>query len=179
MTAHSGPVFEARYGRTPKNMTSIGFGLVMSAVMLLIPAPAWAKVLVVGIFGGLSVMLATVAFSRSPALRVDAAGVTIKPYPLRFSVIAFYPWEDVVTIFINHFRQPMGRYVHIRLRAGAAQPSLSTPRARKALFFAESSVAVNGWALDPARLAAAVACFAPAVQVVDAATGAVVSPAQA
>jgi hypothetical protein len=175
MTARAGPVYEARYGRAPKHLTSIGFGLVISAVMLLIPAPALAKVLVVAIFGGMAVMLAAVTFSRSPALRVDASGVTIRPYPLRFGVIACYPWEDVVAIYINVFRQPMGRYVHIRLREGAAQPSLRRQRARKALFLARSSVAVNGWTLHPARLAAAVAYFAPAVQVVDAATGAIVS----
>lgn len=46
----------------------------------------------------------------------------------------------------------------------------------EALMFAENGVAVNGWTLHLARLAAAVACFAPAVQVIDASTGLVVNP---
>jgi hypothetical protein len=181
VTSRVGPVYEARYGRTPKHFVGIGGGLVMSAVILLIPAPAWAKVIVVGGFGGNAVMLAAITFSRNPALRVDATGVTIRPYPLRFSVIAFYPWEDVVKILVNRFKQPMGRYVQIQLREGAAWLALgrataTRPRSRKALIFAENSVAVNGWTLHPARLTAAVARFAPAVQVIDAATGSVVNP---
>jgi hypothetical protein len=184
VTSHAGPVYEARYGRTPKHIFSIGYGLVVSAVILLIPAPAWVRVIVVGVFGGLAVMLATMAFSRNPALRVDAAGVTIRPYPLRFSVIAFYPWEDVVQIRITRFERTKGQYVEIQLRDGAAWSSLSRatatrPRSRKALMFAGiPGVAVNGWTLHLPRLAAAVARFAPAVQVIDAATGSVVNPAQ-
>src|SRR5215510_12335205 len=72
-----------------------------------------------------------------------------------------------------------GRFVQIQLRDGAAWSSLSRstrPRLRKALMFAENGVAVNGWTLHLARLAAAVACFAPAVQVIDASTGLVVNP---
>jgi len=179
VTSHVGPVYEARYGRSPKHIFSIGYGLVMSAVILLIPAPAWVRVIVVGGFGGLAVVPATMTFSRNPALRVDALGVTIRPYPLRFSVIAFYPWDDVVQILIMRFQDSEGQFVQIQLRDGAAWSSLSRstrPRSRKALMFAENGVAVNGWTLHLASLAAAVACFAPAVQVIDASTGLVVNP---
>lgn len=134
MTSHVGPVYEARYGRSPKHIFSIGYGLVMSAVILLIPAPAWVRVIVVGGFGGLAVVLATMTFSRNPALRVDAVGVTIRPYPLRFSVIAFYPWDDVVQILIMRFQDSKGQFVQIQLRDGAAWSSLSRstrPRSRK------------------------------------------------
>jgi hypothetical protein len=157
----------------------MGYGLAMSAMILLIPAPAWARVLVVGTLGGAAVMLATMTFSRNPALRVDAAGVTIRPYTLNFSVIAFYPWEDVVQILIVRSRQTNGQYVQIQLREGAALSSLSRltrPKKREALAVAGARVAVNGWTLHPARLAAAVARFAPVVHVIDATTGSVVNP---
>jgi hypothetical protein len=178
VTSPAGPVYQARYGRTWKHTVSIGFGLVASAVFLPAAVPAWQKLIVVGGFGGGAVMLAALALSR-PALRVDAAGVTIRPYPLRFSVIAFYPWQHVAQIRIIRFQRPAGQYVEIQLREGASwsPPSRPTsPRSRKALYFAQNSVAVNGWTLHPGRLAAAVACFAPSVQVIDAATGFVVNP---
>lgn len=180
MTSHAGPAYEARYGRTRKYIIGICYGLAMSAMILLIPAPAWVRVLVVASLGGPAVtLLATMTFSRNPALRVDAAGVTIRPYTLNFSVIAFYPWEDVVQILINRSRQTYGQYVQIQLRDGAALSSLSRltrPRKRDVRAAAGARVPVNGWTLHPARLAAAVARFAPAVQVIDAATGLVVSP---
>ena len=183
MTSHADPVYEARYGHTPKVIFSIGYCSVVGAFILLTPAPAWAKVIVVGVFGGIAVMLAAMAFSRNPALRVDAAGVTTRPYPLRFSVIAFYPWEDVTQILILRSKNSKASYVQIQLHDGAAWTGIgptTPPRARKALIFTGGpGVAVNGWTLHPARLAAAVARFAPGVQVIDEATGSVVNPAQA
>lgn len=179
MTSHAGPDYEARYGRTPQHIIGMGYGLAMSAMILLIPAPAWARVFVVGSLGGAAILLATMTFSRNPALRVDAAGVTIRPYTLNFSVIAFYPWEDVVRILIIRPRQTNGQYVQIQLREGAALSALSRltrPKKREELAVAGARVAVNGWTLHPARLAAAVARFAPAVQVIYGTTGLVVDP---
>ncbi len=129
----------------------------------------------------MAVMLATMALIPTPALRVDADGVTVRPFPLRFRAIAFYPWEDVVQIHIKSFRDSKGQYVVVRLRDTAAWRSSinrARPKSRKALVQAfPSGVAVSGWKLHPARLAAAVAHFAPAIQVVDHATGSVVSAA--
>ena len=76
-------------------------------------------------------------------------------------------------------QHPKGQYVHIQLREGAGWPSPSPstgPRSRKALSLAGTGVLVNGWTLHPARLAAAVASFAPGVQVIDEATGLAVTP---
>jgi hypothetical protein len=179
VTSHAGPAYKARYGRTPKHIIGMCYCFAMTAMILLIPAPAWVRVIVAGTLGSVGVMLATLTFSRSPALGVDAAGVTIRPYPLRFSVIAFYPWENVAQILIVRSRQTNGQYVQIRPRPGTALSSLSPltrPKNREALAMAGDCVAVNGWTLHPAVLAAAVARFAPAVQVVDATTGSVVSP---
>src|SRR5262245_23150268 len=92
----------------------------MSAVILLIPAPAYARVVVVGGFGGMAVMLATMAFNRTPALRVDADGVTVRRFPLRFKAIAFYPWEDIAQIDIKGFRDSKSQYVVVRLRDDTA-----------------------------------------------------------
>jgi Bacterial PH domain len=179
VTSPAGPAYQARYGRTPKHIIGMSYGFAMSAMILLIPAPAWARVIVVGTLGGVGVMLATMTFSRNPALRVDAAGVTIRPYTLNYSVIAFYPWEDVVQIRISRSRQTNAQYVEIKLREGAMLSALSRltrQRKRDAMAVASAGLAVNGWTLHPARLAAAVARFAPAVQVIDATTGFVVDP---
>lgn len=185
MKSRADPIYEAWYGHTAKNIVAIGFGLVMSAMILLIPAPAWPRVVVVGVFGGMAVMLAAVALSRTPALRADAAGVTVRPFPLRFRAMAFYPWEDVVQIRILRSAGSKNLYVAIRLRDEAAwrsSISRARPQSRKALFLVLAKgppgVDVNGWKLHPARLAAAVARFAPAVPVIDGATGSVISPAQ-
>lgn len=94
---------------------------------VLIPAQAWVRVIVVGVFGGAAVMLATMAFSRSPALRVDPAGVAIRPYPLRFSVIAFYPWEDVAQILILRFRDSKGQYGKSSSAAARGGQSAESP----------------------------------------------------
>jgi hypothetical protein len=166
----------------------------MSAVILLIPAPAWARVLVVVTLGGISVMLAVITLSRNPALRVDATGVTIRPYTLPASTILSYPWEDVVQFVIIR-AEPTGQSLHIGLREGAqfsALSRLTASKAQRELALAGRPsgntyttlqppgivMAVNGWTLHPARLAAAVAHFAPTVRVIDGATGSVINPAQ-
>jgi hypothetical protein len=159
----------------------MGYCVAMSATILLIPAPVWARVLVVGTVGGSAVALARMTFSRNPALRVDAEGVTIRPYTLPSGLIAFYPWEDVVQLLIVGSPQTKGQYVQIRLREGAAFSSLSRltrPKKREVRAVADARVVVNGWTLHPALLAAAVAHFAPAVQVIDATTGFVLNPEQ-
>jgi hypothetical protein len=138
-------------------------------------------------------MLAAVTLSRNPALRVDASGVSIRPYTLPASVILFYPWEDVVQFVIIRAK-PTGQFVHIRLREGAqlsALNRLTGLKAQRELALAGRrsgivrttlqppgiAIAVSGWTLHPAQLAAAVAHFAPAVRVVDEATGSVIDPA--
>jgi hypothetical protein len=177
VTSHSGPVYQASYGRTYKHIIGIGFGSAVCALAVAVQAPAWQKVLVIGSMGSLTFMLVRMALSRKPALRVDAAGVTIRPYPLRFKVIAFYPWADVDRIILMPLQDTPAQYVQIKLRDSAiwlgSRPV--RPRSRKALYFAGAGVAVNGWTLRPARLAAAVARFAPGVQVVDGAAGFVIN----
>jgi hypothetical protein len=108
----------ARYGHSPKHIFGTGFGLAMSAAMLLIPAPLWARVFVVVTVGGASVMLAMIT------LRVDAAGVTIRPYTLPASVLLFYPWDDVVQFVIIRAKSKE-QFVHIRLREGAQLTALN------------------------------------------------------
>jgi hypothetical protein len=180
MTSHSGPVYQASYGRTYKHFIAIGFGLVMSAIFLSAAVPAWPKLIVVGTFGGTALVLARLALSRKPALRVDSAGVTIRPYPLRFKAIAFYPWADVDRIVLLPVQHTPAQCVLIELRDGASlfggRPVRS--KSQKAIYFAQAGVAVNGWTLHPARLAAAVTYFAPGVQVIDGSTGFAVSPEQ-
>jgi hypothetical protein len=146
-------------------------------------------VLVVVFVGGAAVMMTVATLSRNPALRVDAAGVTIRPYTLPANVLLFYPWEDVVQFVIIRAK-PAGQFVHIRLREGAhlsALNRLTGPKAR-ALAGRKAgqtrttldppgiAIAVSGWTLHPAQLAAAVAHFAPTVRVIDEATGSAIDP---
>ena len=180
MSSHSGPVYQASYGRTYKHFIGIGFGLVMTAIFLPAALPAWQKLIIVGTFGGTALLLARLALSRKPALRVDAAGVTIRPYPLRFKAIAFYPWADVDRIVLLPVQDTPAQCVWIKLRDGASLfgGGPVRPKSRKAVYFAQAVVAVNGWTLHPARLAAAVACFAPGVEVIDESTGFLINPAE-
>jgi hypothetical protein len=171
VTSSTGPVYEELYGHTAKHMVVIAFGLVMSALILLLSAPAYTRAIVVAVFGGEAVMFSVVALSRVAAIRVDADGVTVRPYPLRFKVVAFYPWADVVQIRIMRKKGYTGS-VLLKLRDGAWASMMSRVTRRRSLkplmFALPPGVVINQWKLHPARLAAAVASFAPAVQVVEA-----------
>jgi hypothetical protein len=119
--------------------------------------------------------------SRRVAFRVDAAGVTTSlspPWPA--SHTAFTPWADITGVVL--WRQRTGsatmKYVGLR-RVEGAPPLPGSARgrlARLSLSFApghvpaqvvQDSRQVNGWRLDRQRLEAALARFAPHVEIVD------------
>lgn len=178
-------VYEARYGLNRQSGKVIGGSLIFCAVILLIPSPLWARILVVGFFGLCALVLLSVSLTRKTALRVDSAGVTTRSYPLQPRSTRFYRWEDIDKILIWQYQRM--KSVGIQRRDAAApltnRPIRSISRGAVAITapgippeVAATGVAANGWALDLNRLAQAVAHFAPTVPVLDTTTGRLLNP---
>jgi hypothetical protein len=174
-------VYEARYGWHGRTIGLVVVAVVFDVLAVVLPMPLWLRVAILLLFGGgLLVMLAGILGQRL-ALRVDETGITLGSPPLRpASKAQVVPWADIRRVVLWRQALPYAqtmRYVGLERRHGA--PPLAGPRARKAGRIAGSALAphvdpetlmasraVNGWRLDPQRLAAAVAHFAPGVQVV-------------
>ena len=179
-------VYEARF-RGPKTVRLVIILLAFSAVMLIAPAPLWARIFVIGACGiGLVILLAA-GLSRKTALRVDASGVTLCQSPFFRSAAAFYPWADVRRIVLWQYQRL--DFIGVQRREGAPEPTgrFTGPASRAAVRKTAAGVdpdvaltgaAANSWALDRKRLVGAVAHFAPAVEVADTSTGQLLHPAQ-
>ena len=179
-------VYEARF-RGPKTVRIVVILLAFCAIMLIAPAPLWARIFVIGACGiGLVILLAA-GLSRKTALRVDASGVTLCQSPFFRSAVAFYPWADVQRIVLWQYQRL--DYIGVQRRKGAPEPTgpftgpASRAAVRKTAAGVEPDVALTGaaansWVLDRKRLAEAVAHFAPAVEVADSGTGQLLYPAQ-
>ena len=179
-------VYEARF-RGPKTVRIVVILLAFCAIMLIAPAPLWARIFVIGACGiGLVILLAA-GLSRKAALRVDARGVTLCQSPFFRSAAAFYPWADVQRIVLWRYQRL--DYIGVQRRKGAPEPTgpftgpASRAAVRKTAAGVEPDVALTGaaansWVLDRKRLVEAVAHFAPAVEVADNSTGQLLYPAQ-
>jgi len=179
-------VYEARF-RGPKTVRLVIILLAFSAVMLIAPAPLWARIFVIGACGiGLVILLAA-GLSRKTALRVDASGVTLCQSPFFRSASAFYPWADVRRIVLWQYQRL--DFIGVERRQGAPEPTgpFTGPASRAAAGktapgvdpqAAMTGVAANSWVLDRKRLVEAVAHFAPAVEVADTSTGQLLYPVQ-
>ena len=179
-------VYEARF-RGPKTVRIVVILLAFCAIMLIAPAPLWARIFVIGACGiGLVILLAA-GLSRKTALRVDASGVTLCQSPFFTSAVALYPWADVQRIVLWQYQRL--DYIGVQRRKGAPEPTgpftgpASRAAVRKTAAGVEPDVALTGaaansWVLDRKRLVEAVAHFAPAVEVADNNTGQVLYPAQ-
>jgi hypothetical protein len=178
-------VYEARF-RGPKTVRIVVILLAFCAIMLIAPAPLWARIFVIGACGiGLVILLAA-GLSRKTALRVDASGITLCQSPFFRSAAAFYPWADVQRIVLWQYQRL--DYIGVQRRKGAPEPTgpftgpASRAAVRKTAAGVEPDVALTGaaansWVLDRKRLVEAVAHFAPAVEVADNSTGQVLYPA--
>jgi len=179
-------VYEARF-RGLKTIRLATILVAFGVIMVVAPAPLWARVFVIGVCGvGLVILLAAV-LSRKAALRVDASGVSLCQSPFFRSATAFYPWADIQQIVLWRYQRL--NYIGVRRREGAPEPTgpFTGPASRAAVSRTAPGVApdvaltgapANSWALDRERLVEAVAHFAPAVEVVDTSTGQQLYPAQ-
>jgi hypothetical protein len=134
--------------------------------------PIALRACVVVFFGAGAIMFARVAASREVALRIDAAGVTLGGYPLRYAATTEHvPWSDVETVVLWHQRVNTVTlpYVGIQRRQNASRPSGnrvgdSISRGLVSHVSPEvvrSSRLIRGWQLDPQRLAASMDRFSP------------------
>jgi hypothetical protein len=169
--------YVARYGGwNRQNLKLVVLALVFCAAALLPTMPLWLRVTDLAFFGGGTLLLLGASLGRPVALRVDAAGITLRRTPLfRGSTAQTYPWPEVEQIVIwGAYRMD---YVGVRRAPGAAPlsgrfngPTSARVAAMTSGLRAEvalTGVPANNWVLDRARLRAAVAQFAPQVQVVD------------
>jgi len=181
MTAEHG-AYVARYGWNRRSGLLIVGALVFVFVGLTAPMSLALRVTAVVFFGaGALVFISSIA-TRRVALRVDARGVTLGGSPGRSrSRDRLIPWGEVSAIVLWRAPVPYGRsmrYVGVVRQPGAAK--LARRRGRRASRAAASALslgvsgdtllasrAVNLWHLNTHRLSAAVAQFAPGVQVID------------
>lgn len=178
------PIYEAKYGWNRQSVKVIGICLAFCVVILVVPAPLWARIFVVGFFGLGALIITAAGLTRRTALRIDSSGVAVCQYALQPRSAAFYPWEDIEKLLIWQFQRL--KHVGVQRREGAAPlPKRLRPTSRAALAItapgipldvAATGVAANAWFLDAERLADAVAHFAPTVEVLDTTTGRLLNP---
>ncbi|MEU6533773.1 hypothetical protein ABZ869_31820 [Streptomyces sp. NPDC046928] len=177
MADDEAPVYEARYGWDRRTVGILALCAVFTAALLLPDIPLFARILGLPLFGGGGLFMAFGAMSRKVAFRVDGTGVLLGGSPARYgATTAHVPWSDV-TGFV-FWRQHLSGgaslpYVGVTRREGAP-PLPGDGRTARAVLshlvpvppeVAVSSRAVNGWRLDRARFAAAVAHHAPGLPV--------------
>jgi hypothetical protein len=166
--------YEARYGWNRRSATVIGVAVVFCIFIAILPTVFWLRIICWGVFGLGAVVIMVSMATGAIALRVDASGITAcsRPFPPRRS--RFYPWHDVRAIMIWRFRRM--RIIGFAGHPGAA-PLLGQEGGQTAVLammsrgiprdVAATGLAVNGWALATDDLRAAVAHFAPDVEIID------------
>jgi hypothetical protein len=173
-----GPDYVVRYRWNRDTAKGVVACVLFCAVMALIPAPLWARILVIGIFGSIIVMVVGASILRTTVLRLDESGVTTRRSWLR-SRTECYPWSAIEALVI--WSSGRVRTVGVQCHEGAP-PLVGPPRAgMRALLsrdapgippnIAITGITISAWCLDTARLLAAVDHFAPSVHVVDVSAG--------
>lgn len=185
-------VYVARYGWNRRSGTLLIGALVFVIVAVTAPMPLPLRVVTIVLFGGGALWFTGSAATRRVALRVDATGITLGGSPARYrSTTLLVPWPDVKEIVLWRQPMPYGRSMvylgvvrrkHTHPSAGrrGRRASQTAARALVPNVSADTllaSRAVNLWRLDPARMATAVAHFAPGIHVLDHDTSQVISPA--
>lgn len=140
-------VYEARF-RGPKTVRMVIILLAFCALVLIAPAPLWARIFVIGACGTGLVILLAVGLSRKTALRVDAGGVRLCQSPFFRSAVAFYPWADVRQIVLWRYQRL--DFIGVQRRKGAPEPTgpftgpASRAAARKTAAGVDPQVAMTG-----------------------------------
>ncbi|KAB8169896.1 hypothetical protein FH609_006415 [Streptomyces sp. 3MP-14] len=175
--------YEVRYGFDRRTLAVLAVSALFT-VFLLVPGTGMSLGLRVAglvLFAGGGLLMAAGALTRRTALRVDATGVLLGGSPVRYqATTAQVPWQDIRNVTLWRQRVPNGRpllWIGVTRREGA--PPLPGPgqgpvgRAVAGALvpvphdLLMASRQVNGWRLDRDQLAAALARFAPGVELVD------------
>lgn len=183
--------YEERYRWTPTTVTGAALGAASLLAAILVPAlPLLARVPLA--LAGTAGAASCVAYStsRRVALRVDQKGVTLGGDPLWYEAhTSFFPWEGVHAIVLWRrtaaARWPVPRlsvrYVSVQRHtelpstspggsglAGQAAPGQGPQAQRPAPedLKAGATRGMQAFRVDDARLAAAIATFAPTVQLI-------------
>jgi hypothetical protein len=178
--------YEERYRWTPNTVTGAALGAVALLAAILVPAmPLLVRVplAVAGTAGAASCV--AYCISRKVAIRVDQKGVTLGGGPLWYQAhTSFFPWGGVRAVVL--WRREAGpgmsvRYVSVQRHtelppmspggSGVAdQPAFfRSPYPRNPApedLKAGATRGIQAFRVDDARLAAAIATFAPAVQLI-------------
>jgi hypothetical protein len=173
MPSRVASVYQAKYGWSLRPVIFTGIFIAVCVAGLVAPGALWLRIVVAGVFGLLALLTAATELPRRTALRIDSSGVTLRQYTQQPRSAAFCPWEDVEKLLI--WQSHGITYVGVKRREGAARPcGLVTPASRAGLAarapgipldVAATAAPVQGWSLDPQRLADAVARFAATVDV--------------
>jgi hypothetical protein len=176
--------YQVRFGLTRQDLVLLPFMLVAAAVGLfaMVEGRPWLGSVATAFGGGYVGLRLMQLVSRRAALRVDANGLTLgmtPPWPA--TKTALIPWSDLTRIML--WRQQAGpnsiHYIGVQRPEGTPPlpGSVRNPTLRALIpVFVPAHVPVqvacdsrqiNGWRLDQKRLAAAVAHFAPQVEIVD------------
>jgi hypothetical protein len=173
-------VYEARYSLRGRSGVVVVLSMVFVIVGIVGPLSPAVRILDFALFGAGGLLMLITGLSRRVALRVDARGVTLGGIPPRYrSGTRFVPWADIEQVVLWRQSLPYGRsmpYVGLRRRPGA--PPLGGKKTQLAGRAVAATLtrgisadtlgvsrAVNGWRLDPDRLARAVNYFAPGVRI--------------
>ncbi|GAB3119636.1 hypothetical protein GCM10027160_34060 [Streptomyces calidiresistens] len=174
--------YEERFGWDRRTLGTVALCAVFVGLASLPGMPVVMRVLVYALFGVGGLVMVFVAFSRKVALRVDERGVLLGGSPLRYSATtARVRWNTIEAVVLWEQRLRHTRMLYVGLARLPGSPPLPGPGrgldppivgARSVGHVPPevlaASVCVNGWRLDEARLAAAVARFAPpGVRVID------------
>lgn len=120
-------VYEARAGINWRSVFMVAGCAIFCSVLLTMPSPLVIEVLGLGLFGvGGLVHVASLGYAmatRQVPLRIDSAGVTMRPKALS-PTVRFYPWNNIEALVIWQYRA--NPYLGIVPRPGAA-PLLDRP----------------------------------------------------
>jgi hypothetical protein len=185
--------YEERYRWTPDTVTGAALGAASLLAAILVPAmPLLVRVPLALAGTGGAVSCVAYSTSRKVAFRVDQKGVTLGGGPLRYEAhTSFFPWDGVHAVVLWR-RTPPPRWPALRWPAlrmsvwyvsvqrhtelpprAPGGPGLAGPcHDREAQcpapedLKADATRGMQAFRVDDARLAAAIATFAPAVQLI-------------
>jgi hypothetical protein len=186
-------VYQERYRWTARAGWIFGGLAFFFVLALVVPMPLVARAIEAVLFGGLCLLVGVPCVTRRVALRVDQQGITLggSPFTSRTST-RVHAWGDIERVVLwdritaSQARRgrprrlfPPIRSIGLQRRPGAPPLNLGIPGPadRPALSAPVPGIPIGalrmatGWSLDKQRLIAAVAEFAPAVEVLDLSQG--------